>query len=84
MEPFTIRKLDQAGREVLSYQARVLMRDPRSIVLHTSWTREPQDLGFVLLEPGDLWTETFFADRWYNIFGIRASDGRLRVHFRFG
>jgi predicted RNA-binding protein associated with RNAse of E/G family len=36
------------------------------------------DLGFVLLEPDDRWTEYFFADRWYNIFEIRAGDGSLK------
>ena len=36
------------------------------------------DLGFVVLEPGDRWTEYFYADRWYNIFEIHASDGRLK------
>jgi predicted RNA-binding protein associated with RNAse of E/G family len=36
------------------------------------------DLGFVILEPGDRWTEYFYADRWYNIFAICASDGHLK------
>ena len=35
-------------------------------------------LHFVVLERGDRWTETFYSDRWYNIFEIRASDGRLK------
>jgi predicted RNA-binding protein associated with RNAse of E/G family len=36
------------------------------------------DLGFVILDPDDRWTEYFFADRWYNIFEIRAGDGFLK------
>jgi hypothetical protein len=36
------------------------------------------ELGFVDLEPRDRWIETFYADRWYNIFEIYASDGRLK------
>jgi hypothetical protein len=36
------------------------------------------DTGYVVLEPGDRWTEHFYADRWYNIFEIRAGDGRLK------
>jgi protein associated with RNAse G/E len=35
-------------------------------------------LGFVVLKPNDRWTETFYSDRWYNIFEIRASDGLLK------
>ncbi len=78
MELVTVRKLDHAGRQVTAYPGRVLRRDDRAIVLRTRWRRAPLDLGFVVLEPGDRWTEFFYADRWYNIFEIRASDGRLK------
>jgi len=78
MELVTIRKLDHAGRQVTSYPGRVLRRAGRAIVLRTRWRRAPLDLGFVVLEPGDRWTEFFYADRWYNIFEICASDGRLK------
>jgi len=78
MKLFTSRKLDHAGRQVTAYPGRVLRRDDRAIVLRTGWDRPPMDLGYVVLEPGDRWTEYFYADRWYNIFEIRASDGRLK------
>ncbi len=74
----TIRKLDHAGNQVLAYPGQVLRRDARAIVLRTGWDRALLDLGFVVLEPGDRWTEYFYADRWYNIFEIHASDGRLK------
>ena len=78
MEPVsihvTIRKLDHAGRQVIAYPGQVLWCDGHAIVLRTGWDRAPLDLGFVVLEPGDRWTEYFYADRWYNIFEIRASD----------
>jgi len=74
----TIRKLDHAGNQVLAYPGQVLRRDARAIVLRTGWDRASLDLGFVVLEPGDRWTEYFYADRWYNIFEIRASDGCLK------
>jgi protein associated with RNAse G/E len=78
MDQITVRKLDHTGREVISYPGAVLERSDVAIVLRTAWDREPLDLGFVVLEPGDLWTETFYSKRWYNIFEIRASDGRLK------
>ena len=78
MERVTVRKLDHAGRQVTVYPGRVLRRDGQSIVLRTGWDRPPLDLGFVVLEPGDCWTEYFYSDRWYNIFQICASDGRLK------
>jgi predicted RNA-binding protein associated with RNAse of E/G family len=78
MGSITIRKLDHAGNQILAYPGQVLRRDGRAIVLRTGWDRASLDLGFVLLEPGDRWTEYFYADRWYNIFEIHASDGRLK------
>ena len=78
MTPITIRKLDHAGRQVTAYPGQVLRRKDHTIVLRTSWNRAPLDVGYVVLEPGDRWTEHFYADRWYNIFEIRAGDGRLK------
>jgi predicted RNA-binding protein associated with RNAse of E/G family len=74
----TVRKLDHMGRQVVAYPGQVLQRGPRTIVLRTEWNREPIDLGFVLLKPDDRWTEYFYADKWYNVFEIRAGDGRLK------
>jgi hypothetical protein len=78
MDQVTVRKLDHTGREVISYPGDVLERNSDAIVLCTIWDREPIDLDFVVLEPDDRWTETFYSDRWYNIFEIRANDGRLK------
>lgn len=78
MDQVTVHKLDHAGREVISYPGEVLERDEEGIVLRTSWDRERMDLGFVVLEPDDRWSETFYRDRWYNVFEIRAADGRLK------
>jgi len=78
MGPTTIRKLDHAGSQVTAYPGRVLRRNEHAIVLRTGWDRAPMDMGFVILEPGDRWTEYFYACRWYNIFEICASDGRLK------
>jgi predicted RNA-binding protein associated with RNAse of E/G family len=74
----TVRKLDHKGQQVTAYPGRVLQRDDSTIVLRTSWDRAPLDVGYVLLEPGDHWAEHFYADRWYNIFEIRSSNGRLK------
>ncbi|HUT17717.1 MAG TPA: DUF402 domain-containing protein [Anaerolineae bacterium] len=78
MGAITIRKLDHAGNQVFAYPGQVLRRKDRTIVLRTGWDRASLDLGFVVLEPGDRWSEYFYADRWYNIFEIHASDGCLK------
>jgi len=77
MGSITVRKLDHAGRQVTAYPAQVLRREDHAIVLRTTWSRPPLDLGYVVLEAGSRWTEYFYGDQWYNIFEICASDGRL-------
>ena len=78
MSSVTVCKLNHTGQQVFAYPGQVLQREGFTIVLRTSWNRDPMDLGYVLLEPGDRWTEYFFTDRWYNIFEIRADDGQLK------
>jgi len=73
-----MRKLDHTGRQVTEYPGEVLQRTDDVLVLRTTWTRPPLDLGYVILETGGLWTERFFPGRWYNIFEIHSSDGRLQ------
>lgn len=80
MAQVKVRKLDHLGRLVVEYPGDVLHRDAiaGTVELRTAWDRARLDLGYVILEPGDQWTERFFADRWYNIFEIRAGNGRLK------
>ncbi len=78
---WVIRKLDYRGRELISYPARRLFQVPDALLMRAVWDRPPMDLEYVRLEPGDLWLETFYADRWYNVFEIRAPDGRLKGRY---
>ena len=76
----TIRKLDHTGREVFSYPGTVLERTATSVTVEAFFGRYDRlDLGYTVFERGDRFVETFFTDRWYNIFEIHAvSDGALR------
>lgn len=74
----TVVKLDVEGREVIRYPAQLVADDGSEIRLQARWGRPPYDLGYILLEPEDRWTERFYRDRWYNIFEIRTADGRLK------
>lgn len=75
MPTFTIRKLDLAGRETYAYPGALLARTPTSITLEAFFSRyERLDLGYAVFERGDRFVETFFTDRWYNIFEIYAAE----------
>lgn len=80
MGSITVCKLNHAGCLVISYTAEVLQRNQHVVTLRAVWdrARSPLDLGYVRFEPCDCFTEYFYADCWYNIFEIRAADGRLK------
>src|SRR6185437_4720414 len=36
------------------------------------------DFGFVRFEPGDVFTEHYWRDRWYSVKEVRAGDGTVK------
>ncbi len=75
----TVHKLDHNGVEKLTWSGEVLERDEARVTLKARFARERMELGYVTLTPGDRFVETFYADRWYNVFTIYdADDGRFK------
>lgn len=70
MSEITVYKLDEHGREVWRYPAIVLARDATSIRVQAFFNRDDVDLGYVVLARGDRFVETFYEDRWYNVFAV--------------
>jgi hypothetical protein len=73
-EPITILKLDHTGAEVWRYEGKVLVRGESHIVIEAFFEREDMELGFTVFRTGDRFVESFFADRWYNIFEVHDRD----------
>ena len=75
----TVYKLDHDGREVWQYPARVLARAPHHVRLEAFFNRDDTDLGYVVFKRGDRFIETFYDDRWYNVFAVYdREDGELK------
>lgn len=75
----TVEKLNSKGQAVVSYKAELAERLPNGVVLHAIWTWPTRDLGYVVFETGDRFTEYFYTDRWHNIFTICAAhSGALK------
>lgn len=74
-----VYKLDHNGREVWQYPGRVLARGPHDIRLEAFFNRDDTDLGYVVFRRGDRFIETFYGDRWYNVFAVYdRDDGALK------
>ena len=66
----TVHKLDAAGRELWSYTGRVLARAAAWVRLEAEFDRDQVTFHGLTLRRGDRMVETFFSDRWYNVFAI--------------
>jgi predicted RNA-binding protein associated with RNAse of E/G family len=73
-EEFTVYKLDHNGCEVWQYPARVLERTPQQVRLEAFFNRDDMALGYVVFRRGDRFVETFYSDRWYNVFAVYDRD----------
>jgi hypothetical protein len=71
-----VYKLDENGEEVWQYPASLLDRQPSAVRLEAYFNRDDLDLGFVVFKRGDQFIETFYSDRWYNIFAVYDRDDR--------
>ncbi|MZD09996.1 DUF402 domain-containing protein [Streptomyces sp. SID5785] len=76
----TVRvRLVKAGREKIAYPARLLHDDGTRVAVRAAWAgADVRDFGFVRFEPGDVFTEYYWRDRWYAVKEVRAGDGTLK------
>jgi hypothetical protein len=63
-------KLDVAGNETWRYSGRVLERHANWLRLEAFFNRPDTPFHGILLARGDRFLETYYTDRWYNIYEI--------------
>ncbi len=79
MDTITVIKLDANGNETWRYQGRALKIEENFIVVEAFFDRQDMDFHGMPMQRGDRFIETYFTNRWYNIFEIHAhQDDRLR------
>lgn len=73
-EKVLVHKLDHEGREVLTYPARLLARGPAFVTVEATFRVPEVQVEAMTMRQGDRFVETFYSDRWYNVFAVY--DGR--------
>lgn len=69
-DKIVVHKLDEKGVEVWRYSGRLLKKTETYITLEARYDNEDQDFHGLKLRSGDRFVETFYSDRWYNVFAI--------------
>ncbi|MFD7441065.1 DUF402 domain-containing protein [Streptomyces sp. NPDC059909] len=71
--------LVKAGRTKIRYPAELVSDDGTRITVRAPWAGEGvRDFGFVRFEPGDVFTEHYWRDRWYAVKEVRGPGGTLK------
>jgi hypothetical protein len=71
--------LVKAGRTKIRYEAALLADDGTRVAVRAPWAGDGvRDFGFVRFEPGDVFTEYYWRDRWYSVKEVRDARGDLK------
>ncbi|MEP0806496.1 MAG: DUF402 domain-containing protein [Chloroflexota bacterium] len=75
----TVLKKNLAGEVTWQYDGVVLQREPSFVVLEALFNRPDTPFMDIVLKENDRFVETFYSDRWYNIFEIYdRDDGQIK------
>ncbi|MFE7704802.1 DUF402 domain-containing protein [Streptomyces sp. NPDC057486] len=71
--------LVKAGRTKIRYPAELVGDDGAQVTVTAPWAAPGvRDFGFVRFEPGDVFTEHYWRDRWFAVKEVRTGEGTLK------
>ena len=74
----TVHKRTSTGQPVIAWEGRVVAQDESQITIEAEFTRGFYDLGVFTIDTGDIFHETYYLARWWNVFQVWGRDGVLR------
>ncbi len=74
MSEVRVLKRNLRGEVTWEYRGVILRREPDAIVLEARFDLPDMPFMGTFLKRGDRFVETFYTDRWYNIFEIHDRD----------
>ncbi len=76
MPDYTIIKNDADSNPELSYNGTIREQGDNFVCIDAIFQFSDRDLGYINLRQGDLFTEWFYSDRWYNVFRVQDVDSQ--------
>ncbi|SRR5581483_8448520 len=78
-EPIRVLKRNLNNEVTWQYDGHVLKRESNVVVLEAFFNRPDVPFMGITLKENDRFVETFYSDRWYNIFEIHdRDDGQIK------
>jgi hypothetical protein len=74
----TVIKRNISGVETWRYKGQIIHSEPSKIRIEAFFDRDAMDVSGLYLAPGDRFLETYYSNRWYNIFEIFSGNSRIR------
>ena len=74
MGKITIIKQDYLGHDVWEYSGSLVQRHKNKIVIEAYFDREETPVDKLILREGDRFVETYFLDKWFNIYEIQNQE----------
>jgi protein associated with RNAse G/E len=79
MSQIKVLKKNLADEVTWQYEGTVLRREENQITLEALFNRDDLPFMDIVLKRNDRFVETFYSDRWYNVFEIYdRDDGKLK------
>ena len=76
-----VLKKNLAEEVTWQYEGVVLSREENAITLEALFNRDDMLFMDIVLKRNDRFVETFYSDRWYNIFRFHEPEGTLRNYY---
>jgi len=74
-----VLKKNLAGEVTWQYEGSLLRRDENSVTVEALFNRDDMPFMDIVLKQNDRFVETFYNDKWYNVFEIYdRDDGTLK------
>jgi len=73
-DAIVVLKKNLAGEVTWKYSGKVLRRESNVVILEAFFNRPDMSFMDVVFKENDRFVETFYLDRWYNIFEIHDRD----------
>lgn len=73
-----VHKCNHRGERRITYEGDVVSRDQHRVIVRAPWTLPPLTLPYVTFYPGDIFIETHYADRWYNVHEVHQQAGDIK------